>query len=334
MKKFPKNKGSLLCFSANSAKAQQQTNNKLLNKITIKKEKKMKYSYYSGCSLHTTAKEFNISTQVIMKELGVELEELKDWSCCGGSIAGGVSHDMGMALAARNVVLAQNQNLDLVASCSGCYNKSAKAAKALEDPKERAKITAVLEDMGMEVSDNNIKVKNIVDVLINDIDYTGKIKHPLTGLKVACYYGCLMTRPDDITGWDSPLYPMSMDKLSEICGAEAVDFRAKTKCCGGPILVHQKEVAYELTKALLDEAKSLNADCIVLACPLCATNLEIRQKEIEKYYNVSYNLPIVYITELIGLALGISPQTLGMNKHVLSVKAVIDKVKNNPLVAA
>jgi len=286
----------------------------------------MKYSYYPGCSLHTTAKEFDISTKVVTKELGIELEELQDWSCCGGSIAGGVSHDVGMALAARNVVLAQNQNLDLVASCSGCYNKSAKAAKALQNPQEKAKIKATLEDMGMEVSDREIKVRNVVDILINDVDYSGKIKHPLTGLKVACYYGCLMTRPEDLTGWDSPMYPMSMDNLATICGAEVVDFRSKTKCCGGPILVHQKDRALELTKDLLDEAKSLGADCIVLACPLCATNLELRQGEIEKKYNVSYNLPIIYITELIGLALGIKPNKLGMNKHVLSAKKVLAKV--------
>lgn len=289
----------------------------------------MKYSYYPGCSLHTTAKEFDISTKVIMKELGIELEELQDWSCCGGSIAAGVSHNVGMALAVRNVVLAQNQNLDLVASCSGCYNKSAKAAKMLENPQEKAKITPILNDMGIAVLDRPIKVRNVIEVLINDCDISAHIKTPLTGLKVACYYGCLLTRPEEVTGgWDSPIYPMSMDKLATICGAEVVDFRSKTKCCGGPILVHQKDVALELTKHLLDEAKSLGADCIVLACPLCANNLELRQSEIEKKYQVSYNLPIVYITELIGLALGINPSKLGMNKHIISTKSVLTKVNN------
>ncbi|WP_449419780.1 CoB--CoM heterodisulfide reductase iron-sulfur subunit B family protein [Phormidium nigroviride] len=286
----------------------------------------MKYSYYPGCSLHTTAKEFDISTKVVMEELGVELEELKDWSCCGGSIAGGVSHDVGMAMAARNVALAQKQNLDLLASCSGCYNKSAKAAKALENGTEKDRIMAILAEMGITVSDYNIRVRNVVDVLANDLDISSQIKRPLTGLKVACYYGCLLTRPADITGWDSPVFPMSMDRLAQACGAEVVDFRSKTKCCGGPILVSKQEVAFELTKKLLDEAKSLDADCIVLACPLCATNLELRQADIEKMYNVTYNLPVIYITEIIGLALGMKPGKLGMNKHIVSPKSVLKKL--------
>ena len=286
----------------------------------------MKYSYYPGCSLHTTAKEFDISTKVVMQELGIELKELQDWSCCGGSVAAGVSHDVGMALAARNVALAQKQNLDLLASCSGWYNKSARAAKALENETERDKITSILSEMGVSVSDYNIRVRNVVDVLANDVDISSRIKKPLQGLKVACYYGCLLTRPADITGWNSPVFPISMDKLAQICGAEVVDFRQKTKCCGGPILVSKQEVAFDLTKKLLDEAKSLEADCIVLACPLCSTNLELKQSAIEKTYNVSYNLPILYITEIIGLALGIKPGKLGLNKHIVSPKPVLDKL--------
>ncbi|HEY9607546.1 MAG TPA: CoB--CoM heterodisulfide reductase iron-sulfur subunit B family protein [Allocoleopsis sp.] len=286
----------------------------------------MKYSYYPGCSLHTTAKEFDLSTKVVMQELGIELEELQDWSCCGGSVAAGVSHDVGMAMAARNVALAQKQNLDLLASCSGCYNKSARAAKALENETEKDRINAILSEMGISVSDYNIRVRNVVDVLAHDVDIASRIKKPLQGLKVACYYGCLLTRPSDITGWDSPVFPMSMDNLAQICGAEVVDFRSKTKCCGGPILVSKQEVALELTKKLLDEAKSLEADCIVLACPLCSTNLELRQSDIEKKYNVPYNLPILYITEIIGLALGIKPRKLGLNKHIVSAKPVLDKL--------
>lgn len=291
-----------------------------------KTTKTQKYSYYPGCSLHTTAKEFDISTKVVMEALGVELEDLKDWSCCGGSIAASVSHDVGMAMAARNVALAQKQNLDLLASCSGCYNKSARAMKALKDPTEKEKITAIMSEMGIDVSDYNIRVRNVVDVLVNDIDIASRVKRPLTGLKVACYYGCLLTRPADITGWDSPVFPTSMDRLSEICGAEVVDFKSKVKCCGGPILVSKQDVAFDLTKNILDEAKALGADCIVLACPLCDTNLELRQSDIEKQYNVSYNMPIIYITEIIGLALGIKPSKLGMNKHIVSVKPVLAKL--------
>lgn len=286
----------------------------------------MKYSYYPGCSLHTTAKEFDISTRVVMQELGIELAELQDWSCCGGSVAAGVSHDVGMAMAARNVALAQKENLDLLASCSGCYNKSARANKALQDPDEKERIKIILSEMDVSVSDFNIRVRNVVDVLAHDVDIASRVKKPLTGLKVACYYGCLLTRPADITGWDSPVFPTSMDRISQICGATVVNFRSKTKCCGGPILVSQKDTAFDLTKQILDEALSLGADCIILACPLCDTNLELRQADIEKKYNVSYNLPILYITEIIGLALGIKPNKLGMNKHIVSPKPVLAKL--------
>ncbi|MEB3173855.1 MAG: CoB--CoM heterodisulfide reductase iron-sulfur subunit B family protein [Cyanobacteriota bacterium] len=286
----------------------------------------MKYAYYPGCSLHTSAQEFDLSTRVVMDALGVEIEELEDWSCCGGSIAGGVSHDLGLALSARNVVLAQRQQKDLLASCSGCYNKSAKAAKALENPTERAKVGAVLSAMGLEIPDAPIRVRSVVDVLANDLDIAPRIRRPLTGLKVACYYGCLLTRPEDITGWDSPVAPMALDRLVQTCGAEALDFRSKTKCCGGPILIPQEATAYKLTKALLDEAQALGADCIVLACPLCSTNLELRQPDIEKAYGVRYNLPIIYITELIGLALGLSPRQLGLDKHLVSTAALLRKL--------
>lgn len=258
-----------------------------------------------------------------MKELGIELRELQDWSCCGGSIAASVS----LAMAGRNVALAQKQNLDLLASSSGCYNKSARAMKALKDDKEKDKIMAIMSEMGIDVQDYNIRVRNVVDVLVNDIDIASPVVKPLTGLKVACYYGCLLTRPADITGWDSPRFPTSMDKLYRICGAEVVDFQNKTSCCKGPILIHQEERAFYLTKQILDEAKSLNAHCIVLACPLCDTNLELRQADIEKKFAVTYNLPIIYITELIGLALGIKPSKLGMNKHLVSVKPVLDKIR-------
>ncbi len=287
----------------------------------------MKYSYYPGCSLHTSAKEFDLSTKAVMKVLGIELEELRDWSCCGGSIAGAVSHEVGMALAARNVILAGQENQDLLASCSGCYNKSAKAAKALEDDKERARINPILEKMGLSIPDSSIRVRSVVDVLANDLDIAKYVKKRLEGLKVACYYGCLLTRPEDLTGWDSPVFPMAMDNLAKKCGAETVDFRSKTKCCGGPILVPLENVAYDMTKLLLDEAKSLGADCIILACPLCSTNLELRQPDIEKKYGVNYSLPVLYITELVGLALGIKPSALGLDKHIVSTRPVLAKLE-------
>lgn len=286
----------------------------------------MKYAYYPGCSLHSTAREFDISTRVVMDALGIELEEIKDWSCCGGSVAAGVSHDVGMAMAARNVALAKQQKLDLLAACSGCYNKSARAEMALSTPAGKQRIEPILAAMGVTLPDQATRVRNVVDVLANDLDLAAHVQRPLAGLKVACYYGCLLTRPADICGWDSTLYPTSMDRLCSTCGAEVLDFRSKTKCCGGPISVSQPDVAFDLTKALLDEAQALGVDCLVLACPLCDTNLELHQPDIEKKYQVTYNLPILYITEIIGLALGIRPRRLGMHQHIVSARPVLSKL--------
>lgn len=261
-----------------------------------------------------------------MASLGIELEDLRDWSCCGGSVAAGLSHDVGLAMAARNVALAKRQHLDLLAACSGCYNKSARANQALATPAERTRIEPILEAMGVSLHDHDIRVRNVVDVMANDIDLAPHVLRPLTGLKVACYYGCLLTRPADITGWDSTHFPTSMDRLCTICGADVVDFRAKTACCGGPIAVSNQDVAFDLSKALLDEATSLNVDCLVLACPLCDTNLELHQSDIERRYKVSYRLPILYITEIIGLALGLSPRQLGLHRHIVSPRPVLDRL--------
>lgn len=189
----------------------------------------MIYAYYPGCSLNSTAREFDLSTRAVMQALGIELAELEDWSCCGGSVAGGVSHGMALAMAARNVVLARTLGLDLLSPCSGCYNKSAKADKALACPEERARLTPILEAMGTPLVDQRTRVRNVVDVLANDLDLQPHITRPLKGLRVACYYGCLLTRPADITGWDSAQFPMGMERLCEASGAEVVEFRSRTK---------------------------------------------------------------------------------------------------------
>jgi heterodisulfide reductase subunit B len=286
----------------------------------------MTYAYYPGCSLHSTAREFDLSTRAVMQSLRIELEELHDWSCCGGSVAAAVSHDVGLAMAARNVALARREKLDLLAACSGCYNKSARANQALAQPREKARIEPILEAMGVPLPDHAIRVRNVVDVLANDIDLAAHVRRPLEGLKLACYYGCLLTRPADITGWDSVQFPTSMDRLCTTCGADVVEFRSKTRCCGGPIAVSNQERAYELSKALLDEAKSLGIDALVLACPLCDTNLELHQPEIERTYQVEYNLPILYITEIVGLALGLSPRQLGLQKHIVSPRPILNRL--------
>ncbi len=286
----------------------------------------MTFAYYPGCSLHSTAQEFDISTRMVMQALGIELKELRDWSCCGGSVAAGVSHDVGLAMAARNVALAKQQNLDLLAACSGCYSKSARAEKALATPAERERIAPILAAMGVELPDQATRVRHVVDVLIHDLDLKAHVVRPLTGLKVACYYGCLLTRPADISGWDSTHFPTSMDRLCAASGAEVINFRSRTTCCGGPISVSQPEMALDLTKSLLDEAKALGIDCLVLACPLCDTNLELRQPDIEKKHQVTYNLPILYITEIIGLALGLPPRQLGLHRHIVSARPVLTKL--------
>lgn len=297
----------------------------------------MKFGYYPGCTLETSAREYDQSMREVARHMGIELEEIEDWGCCGASPAS-VEPALALALSTRNLALAEKQGVrTLVTPCSGCFFKTAKAAKLSNNGHSgRASIkTQVHEALARagHAYGGTISVRHAVDLFVSDDigleAVRAKVVAPLNGLRVVCYYGCLMTRPNDVTGHTQSQRPTSMDDLMEALGARALPYQHKTSCCGGPILLPKPEIAFAKTKALLDAAVAAGAECMVSGCPLCSANLDGKQRDIEVAFSVHYNLPILYFSQLIGLAFGLSPKRLGLHKNIVPTKKLLKRLSGS-----
>jgi len=280
----------------------------------------MKIAYYPGCSLHSTGVEYDISTRKVCRLLQVELVEIKDWICCGSSPAHQCDELMAVALPAKNMVLAaQTDNLkEICAPCASCYSRLKFAQQRLTDPQTKNDVEQVVAAKIPE----DIKVLHILDLIIEKVGTDAvkqKVVKNLNKLKVACYYGCLMTRPPKVTGKDLFENPTDMETLMEALGAEPLDWNMKTFCCGASFALTQTHVVIELTKKILADAESVGADVIAVGCPLCHANLDGRQRQINEKFNTGFKIPILYFTELMGLAMGIKPKDLGLFKHLTEV---------------
>ena len=279
----------------------------------------MKLAYYPGCSLHSTGVEYDLSTRKVCEALGVELAEVTDWLCCGSSPAHQCDELMSLVLPAKNLALAASDGAtDVCAPCASCYSRLKVAQQKLEDEEARKEVEHVMEDKYPQ----DINVLHILDVVIDKIGIEAvreKVVKPLGGLKVACYYGCLMTRPPKVTGKDDCENPMGMDEVLGAVGAECLDWNMKTFCCGASFALAKTEVVLELTKKILADAESVGANAIAVGCPLCHANLDMRQKQINKKFGTSFNTPIFYFTELMGLAFGIEAKHLGLDRHLTGV---------------
>ena len=251
----------------------------------------MKVSYYPGCALHGTALEYDESTKAMSALLGVELGELPDWSCCGASSAHVTDESLAHRLVARNLAIAEKEGRDLVVPCAACYSRFKAGEKDLagEDKKLNFRILSLLEFL-------------VEDGLMDRIK--GMIKRPLTGLKMVSYYGCLLVRPPKVTGAKKYENPEEMDRILKLLGAEAIPWSYKTDCCGGSLVLTRTDIVRRLTRKLFDKALEAGAEAIAVACPLCQSNLDTRQEEISREAGKDYQIPILYISELIGLSLG------------------------------
>jgi heterodisulfide reductase subunit B len=268
----------------------------------------MKASYYPGCALHGTSREYDESTRAISGLLGVELLELSDWNCCGASSAHVTNESLALKLAARNLAIAEKQGMDLVVPCAACYGRF----KAAE--KETAEGTST-------APKRNFRVLNLLEFIVTS-GLTEKIqalkKRSLGGLKVVCYYGCLLVRPPKITGAMKYENPEDMDRLMTLLGAQAIPWSYKTDCCGGSLVLTRTDIVRRLTQKLFDKALEAGAETIVVACPLCQSNLDSRQEEIAREAGKRYELPILYFTELIGLAMGHRDANKWFKRHFIS----------------
>jgi heterodisulfide reductase subunit B len=280
----------------------------------------MKIAYYPGCSLHSTGIEYDISTRKVCEVMGIELAEVKDWICCGSSPVHQCDELMSLALPAKNLVLArQTNNLKGVcAPCASCYSRLKFAQEKMKDENLKKDVEEII---GCEYPED-VEVLHMLDVIIEKVGTDAiqeKVVKSLNGLKVACYYGCLMTRPPKVTGSQQFEKPTEMESVMEALGAEPVDWNMKTFCCGASFALTQTYVVLELTRKILADAESVGTDVISVGCPLCHANLDGRQQQINDKFGTNFNIPIFYFTELMGLAFGIEAKDLGVFKHLTEV---------------
>lgn len=274
----------------------------------------MKLAYFPGCVSKSTGKEMDVSTRTVCSALGIALEELEDWNCCGATHV--ANELVATGLAARNMA---QTDLPIMTSCSICYSNLRSAAQRMEDPEVKAMVNAVLTKKY-----SGANVRHALDVIQEVLDKNDElIVVPLKDLKVAPYYGCLMTRP---RGVDSPEFPTILEKLIKTLQAEPLDFRLKTFCCGGPIFMPQEEAAEDIAYKILEEAKKAGADVIVTLCPLCHLMLDAKQKAIENKRGEKIGIPVLYVTQLVGIALGLGPEELGLNMNAVSPMPLLEKV--------
>ncbi|MCX5794314.1 MAG: CoB--CoM heterodisulfide reductase iron-sulfur subunit B family protein [Elusimicrobia bacterium] len=283
----------------------------------------MKYLYFPGCSLKGTGKAYEESLLAVFKALGVELKEIEDWNCCGATAYMSVDEAKSYALAGRNLAIAEREELDVIAPCSACYLGLNKAQKSLEDhPQIRAKVDKALAAAGLEYH-GKVKVRHPLDVLINDVGLDAiakRIKSPLKGHKFAPYYGCQIVRP--FASFDDQHEPVFMDRLIKAAGAECVTYPLKTRCCGGSLTGTVPEVGLRLAYIIIKEAKKRGAEAIVTVCPLCQFNLDGYQDQIARKFE-AVDMPVVYFTQILGLALGLSADELGLKRSIISADAVL-----------
>jgi heterodisulfide reductase subunit B2 len=279
------------------------------------------YVFFPGCSLEGTAKDYLRSTMSVARKLGLELPELKDWICCGSTAAHSTNSVLADALPAKNLSSAGGKTVAV--ACAACYSRLKTANHRIaNNPILRARIS---EAVGSDY-DGQTPVAHLLEILSRDIGrqrIAAAISRPLTGLKVACYYGCLLSRPPEVAAFDDPENPQIMDQLMEICGAVPVDWPHKTECCGASFSITDTGIVLQLTHEILSMAKESGVDCIVTACPLCQMNLDLRQKDVEAKFGRRYNLPVFYFTQLLGLAMGCSKNDVALGSLVVDPQPVL-----------
>jgi len=280
--------------------------------------------YYPGCSQSGTAAEYDISSRACMAALGIESIDVPDWTCCGSTPAHTVDHHLAGALAARNLLQAEAAGCDRVTTpCPSCLAALKTAEQHLAEPDYKAKVEHLLG----RAAPGPMDCQSVLQLLFEQVGPQGvrqRVARPLTGLRVACYYGCIMNRPPGLMTFDDPENPVAMDQLLEACGATVVDFPFKTECCGAAFAMPRLEIMQRLSARLLDMAAQVGADCIAVACPLCQMNLDLRRGQANKAASAPHAMPVPYFTQLLGLALGLPEAELRMDKLVLPLAPALE----------
>ena len=286
----------------------------------------MKYAYFPGCSLGSSAYDYHLSLKFVAKTLGIDLVEVKDWVCCGASSAHSTSHLLSVALPVLSLSHAEQDGFEkLIAPCLACLSRFKAANVELEhDPVLREKIHEVFDYKYQ----GKVKAYHPLEVFqeMGLEKIRERIKKKLSGLRVACYYGCVLTRPPKIAQFDNVEDPQSMDSIVKTLGASSLEWSFKTECCGVSMTLTRSDIVLKLSNDILREAKDTGANMIVVACPLCQANLDGRQKQIEEAYGTRYRIPILYFTQLMGLAFGAFPKEVGIQKLITSPQEVLGSI--------
>jgi heterodisulfide reductase subunit B2 len=291
------------------------------------------YLYYPGCSMEASARAYRDSLNAIARPLGIDLHEVEDWNCCGATEYLSISRTPAYALIARNLALAEAEGKGsgtIVASCSACYLNLSKADHAMkESPKFGAQVNDALAAGGLHYDAGSLKVRHLLDIVVHEIGLDEVKKHvtkPLAGLKVAPYFGCMLARPDYDHRWENNEYPKELDQLLAALGAEVVDFPLKTDCCGGHMAQISPPTAFEMIRRLVDTAARGGADLMVTVCPMCQLNVDAFQGEMNHFFKSSYHMPIVFFTQMMGLAFGMDPAAIGFGTEIVDARPALKKI--------
>ena len=284
----------------------------------------MKIGFYPGCSLTGSSREYNESLLAIAKEAGIELCEINDWNCCGATAAHNLNKELSLSLPARNLALAEFEEMDeLVVPCAACFNRLVMTQHELGE--KTAFKTQIEEKLQMPLK-NNIKILNVLQFLEKHIvpRLDQLVKNPLA-FDVACYYGCLLVRPQRVMKSERFEDPMSMDTIMQKLGANPIDWPFKTECCGAGFSVSKTKIVGELSGKIVRDAVNRGAKALVVACPMCHSNLDMRRPAIESYLNMKVDIPVLYITQAIALAMGLTPQQAGIQRHFVPVNLPVNR---------
>jgi len=285
----------------------------------------MKYAYYPGCSSEGSGAEYARASEAVLEALGVELEEIEDWVCCGATPAHATSHLLSIALPAISCAAAEKQSKDILTCCACCHSRLKQVNQQVkDDPKLRAEISEIIE----EDYKGSLNVLHITEVLKSEVGLEAIKEHvrkPLKGLKTACYYGCLMARMPEALRSDKSEYPMLLDDLMGALGAEPLDWPYKTECCGAALTLVRTKTVIRLCADILQMAKQNGADVLVVACPLCQANLDLYQAEAEKLLGERFSIPVIYFVQLMGLAMDLDPKRIGLDKLIVDPMPILAK---------
>ena len=292
-----------------------------------------KYLFYPGCSLQRNARAYLDSTNAIRDDINIVLEEVQDWNCCGATEYKSVYRVPSHALVGRNLALAAQQvdgTNTLVASCSACYLNLVKTESHMRhDALLGSQVNEALAAGDLRYEPGTLEIRHLLDIIFNDVGIEAvreKVVRPLTGLRIAPYYGCMIVRPDPDNRYGDPEYPTAMDDLMKALGADVVYFPQKTHCCSGHMTQVSPPVAYDLIHRLVSAADQYKADVMATLCPMCQLNLDVYQGDMNRHFKTDFQMPVLYFTQLIGLAFGYDPEELGIGKEFVSAADALAKI--------